>query len=110
MDKRRISKRVFRYLISIFFATFMALYFSQSTGYIEYENRKQVELTEKQIKKFEKDVAKGKPIDIESYTKTNNKNYQNSLSKIGLKISNITGKGIRKTVEKSFKFLSKIEK
>lgn len=106
MDKK---KRIFRYTISILFATFMALYLSQTTGYVEYENRKKVELTAKQIEKFEKDIAKGKPVDVESYLKQNNKNYQNKLSKTGLKISKIAGNGVKKIVEKSFKMLPKME-
>ena len=53
MDKRKISKRIFRYIVSILFAVFMALYLSQGSGYLEYQNRKQVALTQKQIKKFE---------------------------------------------------------
>ena len=108
MDKRKILKKIFRTFIIICFTTFMALFMSQNTGYIEYQNRKQVELTNKQIEKFEKDIAAGKNIDLKDYLKTNNYNYQNKLSKIGLKISNITGKGINKVVQKSFKFLSKL--
>ena len=108
MDKKK-TKKLFRYITSILFATFMALYLSQSAGYIEYENRKKVELTEKQIEKFEKDVKEGNPVDIDKYLKTNNKNYQNNLSKFGLKISEFTGDKIKRVVEKSFKILSKIE-
>ena len=108
MDKRKLLKKTFRTFISVCFITFMALFLSQNTGYIEYQNRKQVNLTNKQIKEFEKDVARGKNINLKDYLQTNNYNYQNKLSKIGLEISNFTGKGIRKTVEKSFKILSKL--
>lgn len=108
MDKRKLLKKIFKTSISVCFITFMALFLSQNTGYVEYQNRKQVNLTNKQIEKFEKDVANGKNIDLKDYLQTNNYNYQNKLSKIGLKISNIAGNGIRKTVEKSFKILSKL--
>lgn len=108
MDKRKFLKKVFRMFISVCFVTFMALFLSQNTGYVEYQNRKQVELTEKQIKKFERDVAAGKNIDMKDYLETNNYNYQNKLSRLGLKISNITGSGVKTVVEKSFKVISKL--
>ncbi len=90
------------------FVTFLALYISQSTGYVEYENSKQVALTEKQIKEFEADVAAGKAIDIKKYVKTNEKNYQNSLSKMGLKISKMSQQGVKSVVEGGFKLLGKL--
>ena len=108
MDKRKLLKKAFRMFITICFVTFMALFLSQNTGYMEYQNRRQVNLTNKQIKKFEKDVAEGKNINLEDYLKTNDYNYQNKLSKMGLKISIITGKIVKTTIQKSFKILSKL--
>lgn len=108
MDKRKTLKKTFRMFISICFITFVALYLSQTTGYVEYENRKQVALTEKQIKEFEKDVASGKQIDMKTYLKTNNHDYQNKLSSLGLKISKTTGGAVKSVVNQSFKFLEKL--
>lgn len=108
MTKKKLFKKVFYYFISICFITFMALCFSQNTGYLEYQNQKQARLTEKQIKQFEKDVAAGKQIDMKKYLKTSNKNYQNKLSSLGLKISKVTGNGVKLIVSKSFKFLEKL--
>ena len=102
---RKILKRIFRYTFLTCFVTFMALYISQSAGYVEYENRKQVALTESQIKKFEADVAAGKDVDVEEYLKTNEKNYQNSLSRLGLKISKVAESGVKSAVDTGFKFL-----
>ena len=73
---------------------------------MEYENRKQVALTKKQIEKFEADVAEGKEVDITKYLKTNERNYQNKLSNTGLKISKVMKQGVNKVVNVSFKFLS----
>jgi len=106
--KRDNLKKVFKYIFLTLFVTFMALYISQSAGYIEYENRKQVALTESQIKKFESDVAAGKKVDVEKYLKTNEKNYQNGISRFGLKISKVAESGVEKMVETSFKFLAKL--
>lgn len=106
--KRDSLKKIFRFCLLTLFVTFMALYISQSAGYVEYENRKQVALTESQIKKFEADVAAGKKVDVEKYLKTNEKNYQNGISRFGLKISKVTEKGVKTVVETSFKFLAKL--
>lgn len=108
MDKRKFLKKIVRLCLIISFTAFLALFLSQKTGYAEYENHRQVALTEKQIKKFEKDVAEGRQLDIKTYLKTNNHNYQNKLSKTGLKLSNFTGNAVKTIVVKSFKFLSKL--
>lgn len=107
MDHKKIGK-IFRFTTLTLFITFASLYISQSAGYIEYENRKQVALTESQIRKFEKDVKAGKQVDVEQYLKTNEKNYQNNISKVGLKVSKIMEKGVNKAVDVSFKFLGKL--
>ena len=104
MKHKRLNK-IFRYSLLVSFVTFFALYLSQSTGYFEYRNSKKVALTNEQIEKFEKDVKEGKNIDIENYIDSNNKSYQNSLSKAGLSISNVTEKAIQKIVGGSFKVL-----
>ena len=105
---RKFLKRMFRFCFMILFATFITLYISQSAGYVEYENSKKVALTKRQIKKFEEDVASGKRVDVQKYLKVNERNYQNNLSKVGLKISDVTGSSVRKAVESGFKFLSDI--
>lgn len=104
MKHKRLNK-IFRYSLLVSFVTFFALYLSQSTGYFEYRNSKKVALTNEQIEKFEKDVKEGKNVDIENYIDSNNKSYQNSLSKAGLSISNVTEKAIQKIIGGSFKVL-----
>ena len=42
---RKSLKKVFKYTFMICFITFMALYLSNLSGYSEYQNRSQVELT-----------------------------------------------------------------
>ncbi len=104
MNHKKLNK-LFRYAILVSFVTFFALYLSQSTGYFEYRNSKKVALTNKQIEKFEQDIKEGKNVDIENYIETNNQNYQNTISKTGLTISNLTEKAIRKLIDGSFKVL-----
>ena len=104
MNHKKLNK-LFRYAILVSFVTFFALYLSQSTGYFEYRNSKKVALTNKQIEKFEQDIKEGKNVDIENYIETNNQNYQNTISKTGLTISNLTEKAIRNLIDGSFKVL-----
>ncbi len=104
MNHKKLNK-IFRYFIFISFITFFALYLSQSTGYFEYRNSKKVALTNEQIEKFENDVKEGKNIDLEEYIDINNQNYQNTISKAGLSISNTTEKVIQKIIGGSFKVL-----
>lgn len=104
MKHKKLNK-IFRYSILVSFVTFFALYLSQSTGYFEYRNSKKVALTNEQIQKFERDVKEGKNVDIEKYLNTNNKNYQNTISKAGLSLSSVTEKIIQKIINGSFKIL-----
>ena len=88
--------------------SFIVLFVSQRTGYAEYQNHRQALLTKAQIKKFEKDVSLGKAVDISKYLKTNNHNYQNRISKAGLKVSKSLQFTVKSVVVKGFKVLSKI--
>lgn len=54
------------------------------------DNIKKKELTEEQIKKFEKDISDGKEIDIESYLEPV-QNYENKISSATLAISDTIG-------------------
>ncbi len=89
--------KVFKWTFLFFFVTFLTLYFSQLTGYYEYQNYTKMTLTKEQIQKFEQDVKEGKEIDIENYVVNTDKNYQNRFSKVGLQLS----RGISTIVEKS---------
>lgn len=107
MDKNKITK-LFKYILFTSFITFFALYLSVSAGYYEYKSSKKVALTNTQIKQFEKDISKGKNIDIKKYIDANNNNYNNKISTTGLEISKKTQKIIQTIIDKSFKFLSKL--
>lgn len=81
------------------FILFLALYFGKyTTNY--YENQKV--LTDEAILKFEKDLKDGKEIIPENYI-VKEKNYNNKISKIGIK----TSKFIENSFHKILKFLIK---
>ncbi len=104
MDKQyKICKRI---IISLF-VIYLTLYFSQLTGYYEYQNYAKMTLTEQQINKFEEDIKAGKEIDVEDYIKNKDRNYQNGLSKLGLNISNFLSLNIKRGVFKAFDLIAK---
>ncbi len=99
--------RIFKVSMLICFATFMALYVTNKMGYDEYRNSKKTVLTNEKIKQFETDVAEGKNVTLEDYL-PKEINYQNKLSRLGLKISDTTSLLVKSAVQKSFKIISKL--
>lgn len=92
----KVKLKIFKTFIIILFIIFVVLYFSEASGYYEFQNRRTKELTDKQITKFEQDIAKGKNVKIEDYIVTKDNDYSNNLSNAGYSIS----KGISSIVEK----------
>lgn len=96
MNKK--AKIFFKIIFIFSFVSFITFYISLKSGYYEYNNRKKMIFTSEQINQFENDIKEGKNIDIDSYLKNSNKNYQNKISKftldISLGISKYTKKGI----------------
>ena len=90
------------------FFSFVVIYLLELTGYYEYQNHKRTVLTEEQIKKFEKDVANGKEIDINEYLIINETKYNNSLSNLTAKLSTGISNIVQSGVESTFKVLSKL--
>lgn len=97
----------FKIITLLLFIIFVTLFFASYTGYYDYENKKQAELTQSQIKKFEQDVKNGVNLDLEDYIKKPSNGYQNSLSKIGSKFSKTISRSVAITVDKTFDFLIK---
>jgi hypothetical protein len=86
----------------------MTLFISQASGYYDYKLHRKTELTEQQIKEFERDVKAGKPIDTEKYLKIDLKDYNNKFSSSGKSFSNFTSKYIKKGIEKAFNLLEQL--
>lgn len=106
--KKKKKNRIFRYIFMVLFISFLVIYFSELTGYYEYQNYKKATLTEEQIKQFESDVASGKEVDLNKYLVVENKSYNNKLSKIASKLSDGISDIVKDGVENTFKFLSKL--
>lgn len=80
---------------------FLGLYVSSRNGYVDYQARNQMILTQEQIEKFEDDVKNQRPIDIENYIVREEELYDNQISRTSLKISNSIGQ----TVESILNFI-----
>ena len=105
--KKNKKNNIFKFIFLIFLLSFVAIYFSELTGYYEYQNHKKSSLTEKEIKKFEEDVKNGKEVDIKQYLVANTTDYDNKLSKIASNFSDGISNIVKTGVEKTFKYLSK---
>ena len=91
--------KIFKYSLLVLFLLFLGLYFSSNAGLIDYQAKYKKNLTEKEIMKFEEDIKNGVNVDIKDYIKKNNKYYNNSISKITLKISNTIGNVVKETLD-----------
>ena len=106
--KKNKKNKLYKFIFMVFFLSFVVIYFSQLTGYYKYQNHKKAVLTEEQIKKFEKDVASGKEVDINEYLVINDVTYNNNLSKLASKLSEGISLVVESGVENTFKFLSNL--
>ena len=100
-------KQLIKTLVIILIITFMTLYITTATSHQEIENKKQFILTEESIKQFEKDLSEGKEIIASNYLKKE-KSYNNKISNLALKLSNLIESTYKKGINKLFKKLSSI--
>ena len=91
----KLLKGIFLVIIILF----LSLYFSKYTSDYYTSNNN---LTEEAIERYEKDLKEGKEIDPRNYVQEE-KNYNNKVSKLGLK----TSKLIEKTFNKGLSFLAR---
>ncbi len=105
---KKIANKFFWKLFLFLLVSFTAIYISEATGYYEFEQYNKKELIEKEIEKFEKDVAEGKNVDLNEYINHDKVNYANKLSKIGLKLSNGIEDVVVGSLESTFKFLNNV--
>lgn len=106
--KKNKKNKIFKFVFYAFLLTFVVIYFSELTGYYEYQNYKKASLTEEQIKQFEEDVRNGKEVDVNDYLIVETTNYDNKLSKAASKLSDGISSLVKNGVENAFKLLSKL--
>lgn len=98
--------KIFKWNFTFLLVIFLTLYFSQLTGYYEYQNYQKMVMTEEQIKQFEQDIKDGKEVDIKDYVVNINRDYGNSLSNLGMSISNIISNTVKNGIIKLFSSIS----
>lgn len=106
--KNKLINKILKMTLIIMFAIFLTMFVSNKYGYYEYRKSKQVMLTQEQIKKFEDDVKNGKNIELENYLQDTTKNYQTSLSQLGLNVSNSLAGVVKKGVDGFFGYINKL--
>ena len=80
---------------------FLVLYIGQATGYYKIAENRKVALTEDAIRRFEEDVSAGKKIVASNYL-VKEKNYNNNISILCIKVSQIIEKGFDKVMNYIF--------
>lgn len=101
-------KKIFNTVVFSLFVLFVSLYIASSSGYYEYQNEQKTEFTEEKIKQFEEDIKQGKRVDIKNYLTTNNKNYNNKVTKLGNTLSDIIDYSMMNGLEKTFNFFERL--
>lgn len=100
-------KKLFDLFISVVVVLFLGLYFGQATGYYKVAENRKVALTEEAIQRFEADVLAGKEIIASNYL-VKEKNYNNKISILCMKISEGIEEGFNKFMNMVFKELESV--
>lgn len=101
---------IFKFFVIVLIISFLFLFITSQNGYYEYYLRKQNNLTEEAIERFEYDVKTGKNIDVNNYIEEK-KNYNNKVSNLGNKVSKTVNKGISTVFKYIFRYIdNQIEK
>jgi len=103
-DKIYLAKKTFRTFFIVLFVTYISLFIINNSGYYNFSLKKQKELTEEQIKKFEEDIKNGVEVDLKSYLEVDNTSYENNTSKIGNIISTTIENIVKTSIFKIFDF------
>ena len=95
---KKKEKSPFFKILSLLFLVFISLYIALESGYYEAKITKKTAMTEESIKKFEEDIKNGNPIDVNSYTFEEHKDYSNNTTDaaifIGSKVESFMSSGI----------------
>lgn len=106
--KNKLCNNIFKITLIVMFAIFLTMFVSNKYGYYEYKKSRQVTLTQEQIKKFEEDVKNGKNVELENYLQDTTKNYQTSLSQLGLNVSNSLAGVVKKGIDGFFGYINRL--
>lgn len=94
-------KRLVELFGGVVIILFLVLYIGQATGYYKIAENRKAALTEDAIRRFEEDVSAGKKIVASNYL-VKEKNYNNNISILCIKVSQIIEKGFDKVMNYIF--------
>ena len=100
-------KGIIKLLGGAFLILFFIIYFGQATGFYQIAENRKVALTEEAILRFEADVKEGKEIIASNYL-VKEKNYNNNISILCMKISNLIEIGFNKFMNFVFTELEEV--
>ena len=103
-----MAKRIFFMSFTGLFVCFFVLYIVGITGYFDYKQHEKMVITKENMELFEKDVKEGKEVDVNSYMMEEEYDYNNSLSRFAIDLSNGIEKYTKKFIGGAFKALDKV--
>ena len=81
---KKTKTNLFIKVLSILFFVYISLYIALESGYYETKISKKTSITAESIEKFEQDIKDGKPIDLETYTYNETKDYSNNTTDVAI--------------------------
>jgi hypothetical protein len=85
---KKSKSRYFFRILFIFFVVYVALLIAYESGYYETKIGNKATLTKEAMEQFETDLENGEIVDVKNYITTEEKDYSNSITKVGNKLSN----------------------
>ena len=106
--KNKICSKIFWKVFLALLFGFGALYISEISGYYEFQEHKQVALTNEKIKEFETDIKEGKDINIKDYIDEKEVKLDNNFSNMGIFFSEQIGGLLQDGLDATFTFLGSV--
>lgn len=106
--KSKIYNKIFWKLFLALLFGFGALYISEISGYYEFQQHKQVALTNEKIKEFEQDIKEGKDINIKDYIDEKEIKLDNNFSNAGIFISSVIGDVVQNSLNATIEFFGSV--
>ena len=104
------GKKIIKFISMSIFLVFIMAYVIEKSGYYEYNLQDKKNLTEKEIKRFEEDVKKGKDVDVYKYLKNNKRDYSSNLTRATSNFSINLNDYLIRTINGTFDVISRLIK
>lgn len=105
-----MAKRIFLVGFITMFVCFLALYIIGLTGYFDYKQYEKMTITKEKMEIFEQDVKEGKEVDIKNYMSDEEYDYNNTVSRLGMDLSNNIEKYTKLVLGSIFKAFDEVVK